>query len=622
MAVALRGYTQGTSQASGSVAITWPTGTIAGDLAVLFAHDGEFRLNRAGGPTTSGWVGAGEGAWVKKVTAADLASALPVNGVVTFLQTFTGAARIDSVRQNNGLRVQQAGSGLLVTAYGPAWLNFIVPGATERLGNHFRSATFNKLESTWFKTAASAGWVELTGGRDWDSNYYAYEIVPSTVPSAPVVIAPISASQTDTTQPVVFTWLHQSNSNADQDGAQIKVRAVGSGTWSYVQSAGTITTTTTTMTQTAQAATINAGVLTTGTQYEFTIATREFGSMGAASSLSTFTPANKPTVNTITPTATIESLTPSIAWTATMGLGSQDAWQVRVSPSADPNSETPLWDSGVVQGNTTTTAAPANAGWTNGQTLYAWVRVLQTGGLWSPWTKSASTFAVTWTPPAAPTSVVAANVAGQPLQATVSGIGAGYDLTIEMSVDGGENWAPVNTLKNPGTPVVAQIPLAGYGISTIFRARTSVTLSDVVVLYSAWVQSAALASTDTSYYLVSVDGNQFFQVRMVQDAVHRTAQGVSITYGHGATRARQDQTVAMGESGATTIQARTLNEENAIISWLTAQGTWWLRWGPERGPTLTDKPATRMALAAPIESNRVAQFNTAYRNITFSWVEQ
>jgi hypothetical protein len=621
MAVALRAYTQGTTQSNGSAVITWPTGTIAGDLAVVIAHDGGHHHRRSDGPTVPGWTAHGEGVWTKKVTAADIASPLPVNGVVTFLQTFSGASRIGNVRWHPGLRLSQAGGALLVTGFDSSWITTLVPGATDRLGNQIRSATYNRPNAVWFKAATSAGWVQLASYDD-DHHYQAMELIPTAVPNAPTIITPISGAQHDAANAVVFSWIHQSNSSAEQDGVQIRIRAVGSGTWSYVTSGGTITTTVTTLTQTAQSASINAGVLTSGTQYEFNIATREFGALGAYSATQQFLPVAKPTVNSITPTATIESLTPSVAWTATMGLGAQEAWQVRVSDAADANSETPVWDSGIIQGTATSTTAPATAGWTNGQDLYAWVRVQQTGGLWSPWTKDNATFEVTWTPPVAPSSVVAANVANNPLQVTVAGINAGYDLTIEMSVDGGENWTPVNTLTNPGTPVVADIPLAGYGVPAIYRARTSVTLSDVVVLYSAWVQSASVASTDRGYYLVSEDGNTYLQVRMTGDTTHKIAQGVSVTYGHGATRARQDQTVTMGESGQTTLQAADINEEYEITHWLTTQGTWWLRWGPERGPSLTDKPATLMALAAPVESARIAQFNTAYRNITFAWIEQ
>jgi hypothetical protein len=621
MAVALRGFTQGTTQASGAAAISWPAGTTVGDLAVVIAHDGGHHHRRSDGPTVPGWVAHGEGVWTKKVTATDIAAPLPVNGIVTFLQVLSGASRIGNVRWHHGLRLSQAGGGLLVTGFDSSWITTLVPGATDRLGNQIRSATYNRPNAVWFKAAASAGWVQLASHDD-DHHYQAMEIIPTAVPNAPTIISPISGAQHDAANAVVFSWLHQSVSNAEQDGVQIRIRAVGSGTWSYVTSSGTITTTVTTMTQTAQSASINAGVLTSGTLYEFNIATREFGALGAYSTTQQFLPVNKPTVTAITPTSTLDSLTPQVAWSATMGLGAQEAWQVRVSDSADANSETPVWDSGIIQGTATSTIAPATAGWENGQDLYAWVRVQQTGGLWSAWTKDNATFEVTWTPPTAPSSVVAGNVPNQPLQVTVAGIAAGYDLTIEMSIDLGEHWTPVNTLTNPGTPTVAQIPLAGYGITTLFRARTSVTLSDVVVLYSAWVESAPLASTDRGYYLVSVDGNTYLHVRMVQDAPHKIGQGVSVTYGHGATRPRQDQTVSMGESGTTTLQAATLDEEHEVIHWLTTQGTWWLRWGPERSPALTDKPATLMALAAPIESGRLAQFNTAYRNITFSWIEQ
>ena len=136
MAVALRAYTQGTTQAGGTVSIAWPTGTAAGDLAVVVAQD-----YTSNGPQTSGWTRYGEGVWCKRVTATDIATALSVKGRTTFLQTFTGAAGIGRVRWSHGLTLTQAGAGLFVDGWGPSRITTLDPGSTGRLGSQIRLVT-------------------------------------------------------------------------------------------------------------------------------------------------------------------------------------------------------------------------------------------------------------------------------------------------------------------------------------------------------------------------------------------------------------------------------------------------------------------------------------------------
>lgn len=825
MAVALRGYTQGTTQSSGIVSIAWPAGTIAGDLAVLVAQD--YSTN---GPQATGWTAVGRGVWYKRVTSTDIAGNLSVKGRTTFLQTFSGADRIGAWRNSEGMTLSKAGAGLFVDGWGPRWVTTIDPGSTDRLGNQIRLITDNTPNAVWFRTATTTGWRALQDHDD-DCSYVAYEILPTAGPNAPTLIAPASGASVDNATPISLTWQHNSNSGATQEAAQVQIRAVGSGTWSYVKTDGTLTTVATTLTQSAASATINAGVLTNGTAYEWRVATQDFGVMGAFAATRTFTPVIPPVVNSITVTSTAGSLTPTIAWTRTANVGSPEAWQVRVSNAADATSDTPLWDSGIIAGQAVQTTAPATTDWTNGASLYAWVRVAQTGGLWSPWTKDDNAFTVSWTPPASPATVTATNVADGPIQVAVTGIPVGHSTYLEMSYDG-QTWEHVEnsyenfavTLTNyavnpsfetnttswagsgctiatntsfsqmilsgtrnlvatadasatvgsadvtsatyrpavtPGqwvgfkaftatesgnyqtriqigwrdgagaslgyvatpwtaspfytgtTPeLVAQAPagaasaayyvqyrdgnapstnipagkrmwvetvrihiadtqedvtailalpywdgsttdtadydyawagtahlsastrtdlrttktfeapLAAYGQPAYYRARTSTVISGVT-MYSGWTISEPVATTDTNSYFVD-DSNDYLRINIREEQGPTLVQGISVFYGHGAAKPRQDQTAPQGMTGTLVLGTGDIIDEYQVREWLTTKGAWTTRWVPERNPgsgTLF-RLNTRMSLARAATVNHVIQTAHAARTITFEWVEQ
>lgn len=819
MAVALRAYTQGTSQGSGSVSIAWPTGTVSGDLAVLVAQD--YNTN---GPQATGWTAKGRGVWYKRVTTADLAGPLSVKGRTTFLQTFTGAERIGNWRNSEGITLTQVGAALFVDGWGPSRITTVDPGATDRLGNQIRLTTDNTPNAVWFRTATTTGYKALTDHDD-DCSYVAYEILPVAGPNTPIVYAP--GFGVDNAAPIVFSWIHQSNSGAAQEAAKIRIRISGTPTWYYVQAAGTITTTDTLLTQSAQSATINAGALTLGQLYDYQIATQDFGVLGPFSATKSLNTWLRPTVDSITPTSPAESLTPSIAWTRTANVGSPEAWQVRIVPSTESTSDNYLWDSLVTSGTATSTIAPATTNWTNGQTLYAWVRVSQTGGMWSDWTKDNATFTVSWTPPAAPTAVTPANVADGPLQVTIDGIPVGFSTYLQMSYDG-NNWAAVendydnlaptplvNNVLNPdaitpgtgfgayiagtgetgattyltgqvdgptggptsyarrtitasktsgstgwraigsterapkagvagttetpglwvrytgtgtiqvtmrayvydaGSAIVTQadatpvtltsgvwqwvsssvtatgtyasvgwfafstssyvasvgstfdatgsttapiyfsgtttntadysytwngtanasattratlritdsfdVPLAAYGAAAFYRARNSNVISGVT-LYSNWTTSSAVASTDDGSYFVD-DDNAYIPIAIREEQGPTIVQGITVTYGHGASKARQDQTAPQGLKGTLTLYTETILAEYTLREWLTTKGAWTTRWVPEINPgsgTLF-RLNTRMALANAASVQHVIQKAHAARTLTFEWVEQ
>jgi hypothetical protein len=209
------------------------------------------------------------------------------------------------------------------------------------------------------------------------------------------------------------------------------------------------------------------------------------------------------------------------------------------------------------------------------------------------------------------------------LQVTATGISVGYTVEFQSSTDGGTTWSEVASVVADSGSKTVEVPLAGYGVSTQYRARTS-TVIDTITVWSDWVVSSAIASTDTNSYLVSTDGVTYLPVEVREDSTQTIVQGVAVTYGHGSTRARQDQTIPMGLSGQTILIVGSLAEQQAVEEWLTTEEVWWLRWGPERTPGtgLVDHPATKMALAGPVGTSRVIQAAAAARTVAFSWIEQ
>ena len=626
MAVALRGYTQGTTQSDGDASIAWPSGTASGDLALLVSQD----YSKSGPKTSTGWTRYGEGLWAKRVTSSDIAANLECWGRTTFLQTFTGAAGVGKVRWSYGITLTVAGAGLFVDGWGPSRVSTITPGATDRLGSQIRLVTDDTPNAVWFKAATTAVYTALSDHDD-DCTYVAYELLPTAGPNAPVLVSPAAGVQVDNSVDLPLEWLHQSTSSLSQTGYKARIRTPPtSGTWNYVKSDGTLTTTETAVTSGTQASSIDAGQLTSGSTYEWQVATTEDGSVWSSySAAQTVYPVAKPTVTSITPTSPAGDLTPTIAWTMTAGSGSQTAWQVRICPSADATPDVPLWDSGVTSGTALSTTAPATTAWTSGATLYAWVRVQQTGGLWSAWTKDDATFTVSWTLPTAPSSVSATNPAGGgPVQVTVSGIDAAADgLQVQMSVDGGTTWDDLVSMADPGgtwTSQVVEAPLAPYGNTQVkFRARIWDTNGDLVDLYSAWTTSSAITPTTTLAFLVDdTDRTAYLTVEVDEDDDRTLVQGVSVTYGLGATRPRVDRSEPAGETGQTTLLTWTQADRDAVVAWLSERDVWWLRWSPERADSTVAVPATRMALAKPVGWSRVQQVDIQPRTVTFAWVEQ
>ena len=610
MAVVLRGWTQMTAQAA-SVTVAWPVGTAAGDVAVAVT-DGNSTLAQRG------WTSHAEGVFAKVLVAADYAAALTVDDTLAGLQVFSGARGIGATRYRNGsagLTLSEAGAGLFVHGWSPRWDGDIDPD-TGRLGTivdheHYANAV-------WWTAASTTGYLGLSG-TDRDAAYVSYEILPATVPAAPIVTGPAAGSYVDAAAAIGVSWIA-----AGQTSVKVKLTKVSDSSVVWLKSDGTVTATETAIATATLSASINAGALTAGQAYDVQVAAANALGYSVYSDAVRFTPLARPTVTSVTVTCPAGDLSPLVEWAMTAGLGTQQGWQVRICAAADADSSNPLWDSGIRSGSALTVTAPADTPWTDGAWLYAWVRVMD-GAQWSAWTRDDNQFKVDWAAPASPTSVTLTD--GAPLSITVSGIAAGAaGVQVYVSTRPLDPAALVLVAEilMPDTSVTVPYPLAPYGVTLFAQARIWVE-SEGVRLYSASRTSAAsVASTDMGAYLVSAtDCTDYLPVQVVEDGRRVLAQGVATSYGMGAGFARVDRSLSAGQSGSTVLISDTATDRAAVMAWLTGRAVWWMRWNPERHEsTYADVPATRMAMANAVSWQRLAQVAIQHRHVSFDWVEQ
>lgn len=461
------------NNSGGTVTISWPAGTVAGDLAVAEID------NAKPAPPGPGWLTVARNVYSKVVTAADLtAGSFQVKSTLYGLVVFAAAARTGRVTWQNGVRIENGGAALFL-GWSDSYDNVSVMGSpTGQIGSIVKDYR-NAWSSMAVRTGLPAGYAQSTAN---PPHSISVEIVPTAAPPAPLLSAPAAGQEVQNTAPITLVWAHQGQGL--QEAYRVSVRAVGAGSWSYLTSSGTLSGSLQTIAGSAQSATIAASTLTAGTAYEWQVATQENGSFSSYSTTRQFNPQNLPSVSSVTPSVTAGRLAGTVSWAAAATAGTLSAWQLAVTPSAQTAPDSPMWLTPVTAGSSTTTSIPV-LDWVNGSSYKAWVRVQQSGGLWSPWTSG--TFTVSWTPPAAPTGV--AGLDTRPMQANVTGVPAGKDVEAQWSVDGGNAWSPLGYQVAPGTTALFDHPLAPYGVPVSFRAR-SLEIVDGVGIPSAWaVQS-------------------------------------------------------------------------------------------------------------------------------------
>jgi hypothetical protein len=394
------------------------------------------------------------------------------------------------------------------------------------------------------------------------------------------------------------------------------VRLTTGATVRWIDGAGALQTTEQSVATASTTATLNAAALTAGAAYTWAVATQDANGWSAYSAERALNPIAPPTVSSVTVSSPAGDLSPTVTWAATAGSGVLTAHQVWICAAADTDpTVAPLWTSGVLANTVSPDTAPATVAWTNGQSLKAWVRAWQTGGVYR--TLSSAAFTVSWTPPATPT--ITASAATSPPTVTVSGLTAGNVVEVEQRLDG-INWTPLTTRVAAGTSIAGiPSPLAETGNSVSFRARQATTV-DGVLMQSAWSTAYWITATPAGCYVVD-DGDRsvYLDASLESDGPREIVQSISVTYGLGASAARVDRTPEAGERGSVVWVTDTATDRDALLAWLDAHAVFWIVFPPEDGLAT---PAKRVARTSPRSWERLAQVAIPHRLIPMSWVEQ
>ena len=617
MAVALRGHQQ--LSWNSSTPAQWPTGTVAGDLAIVWSAWPSL------GPARAGWSFVQFDTWWKILTAADVVNGPgAVGGRLWGLVVLSGARGVGKATSQRGVTVREAGGALLVEGWTRYWTGASGIGPhTNRLGSDIMGY-HDQWCAWWFVQAPTKGFRQIDyDGDSW--GYRAFEILPVKAPAAPVLTG--SSGMVDNTQPIPLMW----SPDGDSDGYRIRLRPSGSATWQYLTAVGALSATQVSVTSSATATAIAVGTITG--EWEWSAATSLNGlwSDYTTPALKVL-PATPPTPAPVLAT-TFGNLAGEFTWTATTPEGQQTAYQVACSAATIPgppvsgapaNSDLStygaFWMSHILPGAAVRTMTdPLEV--PNGTEIEGWVRIQQTGGLWSKWV-SAGKKTLAWTAPTPPTSVT--GVDGAPLTVTVTGIvPTAAQLEVESSKDSGLTWGAMAIRQLPNSSESLVDPLTGYGESRTYRARIRV-LTQGVLLPSVWVASAPVVSTDRNGYLVDPTNSlNYLPIWVREDGTRTVQQGVHVFLGIGDTRPSVDFTPAWGEAGTTVLAADGVAYRTALIKWLTEMPSWIMRWPPETvsGATIESMPTTRMSKGDGVEFQRLAQAAVSLRNLTLKWTE-
>ncbi len=584
-----------------SLSVSWPSSSAGklGLLVVTFQFD-----SSAVADAPTGWklIDSKSGIFVFSKLAGSSESAVSVqvrsrfgdkvSDVVGRIFTFSNCLR--ATKRGRAITVGSDNAGAWVTRN-----EFDDSGVTEQtIGLNF---------TLGYRT--SAGFYQPTQEVSSDP-IIGMELESRVGPSLPTIISPSAGLELSNTESVVFRWLH--NGFAGQAKFKIRVREVGESTWNYVQSDGTLTTTETEVTSSQETIAVPITELPE-TAYEWSMWTFDGQEWSPLMPTQSFTLVSPPDVTVTAPSAEVEDdLSPTVEWSATFsGARSQVAFRVEVIGGDGAT----VYDSGVILGSQTAYTIPAQDDFVNGESFTFKVTLTQTGGA----SGSGSTSqVVSWTPPTAPTVVVANTEPG--VQVTVT---ADVDTVIDIqrTVDG-STWVDVGVgiPKRTSADLVVHDVLAPYGVAATYRVRSGTTLEGMK-LATDWVESDPITSSDAEFYIVdSHDPLTYAAPVLQEDSGRAFVRSGSLVYPIGASQAVVDYGPLQGDSGSCTVLTMTQSEADDVKALLTSGRAVWLRWPPDSG---VDVPASRVTVTPDsVVHERRYQLNQPYRDWPFKWVEQ
>jgi len=631
--VTYRGATSWSTQIN-----SWPSGTVAGDLAVLtvigekrsfdgwtehavdvagpFYYSTAFKLPQISVfsrivPDSGGLPGT-----VQR-------SLVPTVGRVTTWQNASGIGRIRrllpaTATSTFSIPVRARGAALFVASIDNSTSS--PSGATNiadaGVGGPWPGyATFLKA---WARLAYATASEDALKFIWFLGRVLCLELLPRDEPLAPTLYTPQPGSDVSASADVTFEWQHNPTvTSGYQDAFRLRYRQVGSGTWYWVGAGGSQQASETTVSQAAQTIDLNVGVLSAGVDYEWQTATREAidGLWSAYAASSEFTTVTPPSVSVTAPTTVSEDLTPTVEWTPTTPQGSQTAFRVTVDEVG--------YDSGVVRGTETQWTVPVQD-WTNGGTYTAGVRVQQTGGSWSP--EGTRQFTLSWTPPTTPTCT-AANSATGGIDITSAGSDSGSVIEVQRTFDG-VTWEDVtqSPVESDGSDVVVKDVTVRYGEGVIYRSRAATEI-DGKLLYSSWDVATEVTSTDKGAYIVnSRDWTDYVSVNL-RDSNQSRRRDSAVAYGLGDSRPMVDHSPYSGQAGQWTVQVSTVAQLEALADLVgveddVAAPPWpFILRFPPRTNDEADKSLT-VAITGSLGWAAVGYAGSPYQDVTLTWVEQ
>lgn len=581
----------------------WPAGTAVGDLAVMVAPTPELEV-------PAGWVSQGRWFATRLLSAADVAAPppsvvatdgqLPAAGLVVL----RGASGVGSVTSQAGATVAPGGAVVALGFGGDGGWSPVLPSSVEILGTVVSPGGSWSTSYGLFAEVSAGGWTSLAT-TSHSCGYAALPVVPATVPSAPSLVSPAVGTQVGVGA-IALSWLHRSATGGAQDAARVRVR-VDAGPWQWVTAAGGLDSSVVTLAQTGGSVTVT---LTAG-MWEWAV---ETGEGGWWSPLSPVWPLQVVTPPAVSADPTVScphgDLTPTVSWSATVGVGLVEVAQVAVTAAAATSPDAPLWVGSIPDPPASVSTGPLDMV-ANGSSCRAWLRVQQSGGIWSPWRSSAA-FAVAWTAPAAPELSVTSL---EPVTVDAVGVIDG----IQWQANPGSGWADV--LEATAPPLVW--PRAPFGVATAYRARTW-TVADGVRLVSDWSSPVWATSAETRHWLAAEDGS-VMRPRLRDRSQITRAQGVTVSYGlpaaAGESRPWVDRTPPAGQSGDVTWAVDSEDDLTALLAWIEKHSVVWLCWPPTLGPSRVAVAPTRVAWAGPVQWATRGRFLGRY-HVSIPWVEQ
>ena len=116
------------------------------------------------------------------------------------------------------------------------------------------------------------------------------------------------------------------------------------------------------------------------------------------------------------------------------------------------------------------------------------------------------------------------------------------------------------------------------------------------------------------------DRTAYLPVELLRDGERSVVQGVSVSFGLGASSARIDTSPPAGQRGA--IALRTMSEDSlaVLLEWLHARDVFWVVFPPDAG---VPRRPIRVARSSSVRWERLLQRGVSgIRHVEFEWVSQ